>query len=196
MLLKNDHRAVLSLFKEIEDGVKGRQKKAIVTRIIRELSIHSAIEEQLFYPACREASPQLDKKVLESLEEHHVAKWLLSELESMGPEDERYAAKLFVLMENIRHHIKEEEEELFPMVRQQMDARKLKDLGDELEKAKRVAPTHPHPRAPDTPPGNILGGLGMAALDRARDAGKRVTRKLTGRRTTNHHGAKSHRAAT
>ena len=87
--------------------------------------------------------------MLEALEEHHVVKWLLSELEALDPAAERFDAKATVLIENVRHHVKEEETELFPKVRQRIERRRLVELGAELRDAKRRAPTHPHPRSPD-----------------------------------------------
>ena len=84
------------------------------------LSKHAAIEEQVFYPEVRRAVSSLGDEVLEALEEHHVVKWTLSELEGMTPEDERFQAKVTVLMENVRHHVREEERDLFPQVRKAM----------------------------------------------------------------------------
>src|SRR3712207_3009561 len=107
-------------------------------------------------------------------EEHHVVKWLLSELEGMAPDAERFEAKVTVLMENIRHHVEEEESDLFPKVRTALGRKALGDMGEAMERAKAIAPTHPHPRSPDTPPGNIVTGVVAAALDRARDAGQEL----------------------
>ena len=73
-------------------------------------------------------------------------KWVLSELDAMGPEDERFDAKVTVLIENVRHHVEEEEEEYFPKVRDELGRNALGDLGDAMAAAKKVAPTHPHPR--------------------------------------------------
>jgi hemerythrin superfamily protein len=174
-LLKNDHKAVEKLFKRFEKagGGAAKTKRKIVDDIIRELSIHAEIEEQLFYPAVRAAGvPDAKDMVLESLEEHGVAKWLLSELDGMDPEAERFDAKVTVLIETIRHHIEEEEGEMFPAVRKVLKRKALTELGGSMDQAKGIVPTHPHPRSPDTPPGNIAAGLASAAIDRARDAGR------------------------
>jgi hemerythrin superfamily protein len=178
-LLKNDHKTVEALFKKFERLGEGgeRAKKQIVSQIIKELAVHAAIEEQVFYPAVRKAVKQAEDMVLESLEEHHVVKWTLSELESLTPKDERYDAKVTVLMESIRHHVKEEETELFPMVSKKLDKRALEALGKALENAKKLAPTHPHPRAPDTPPANVVAGLGAGMLDKAKDFVQGVARR-------------------
>ena len=82
------------------------------------LSVHAAIEEQVFYPEVRRAAPSLDDEVLEALEERHIVKWTLAELDSMTPKDERSQAKVTVLVESVRHHVREEERDLFPQVRQ------------------------------------------------------------------------------
>jgi len=96
-------------------------------------------------------------------------KWTLSELEKMKPEDERYDAKVQVLMESVRRHVEEEQEELFPKARRLLGDDLLFELGDRIEKAKKIAPTRPHPRAPDEPPGNLVAGTVAAVMDRAKD---------------------------
>ena len=175
-LLKADHRTVEDLFKRFEkagDGAR-KTKRAIVDSIIEELSVHASIEEMVFYPAVRREVSDADSDVLEALEEHHVAKWLLWELEDLNPADERFDAKVTVLIENVRHHVKEEEEELFPTVREELGRTRLRELGAELAAAKRTAPTRPHPTVPDEPPGNTIVGGAVAVMDRARTVGKRV----------------------
>ncbi len=155
-LLEDDHKAVEKLFKQFEklghDGDPGK-KRELVDQMIQELSVHAHIEEQYFYPAVREAVPDEEDLVLEGLEEHHVVKWTLSELEGMDPQAERFDAKVTVLMEGVRHHVEEEEGEMFPGVRKAMGLKKLQELGEKLLEAKSAAPTEPQPRAPDTPTG-------------------------------------------
>jgi hemerythrin superfamily protein len=171
-LLKTDHRKVETLFKSFEK-TDGKQKKATLAKqIVTELSIHAAIEEQVFYPAVRKAMKKKDDEemILEALEEHHIVKWVLSEIEKMDPEDERFDAKVKVLCENVDHHVKEEENELFKKVRKVMTVKQLNDLGVAMEAAKKVAPKRPHPRAPDHPPANLIAGIGAGMVDRARAA--------------------------
>ncbi|MCU1358184.1 MAG: hemerythrin [Acidimicrobiales bacterium] len=171
-LLKDDHKAVEKLFKRFEKAGDNAhaEKRRVVDRIIEELSIHAAVEEQLFYPVTRATVPATEDMALESLEEHHIVKWVLSELERMDPADERFDAKVTVLIENVRHHVEEEEGEYFPQVRDELGRKALGELGDAMAEAKKRAPTHPHPRSPDTPPGNIVVGAAAAAVDRATDA--------------------------
>lgn len=179
-LLKNDHKTVEDLFKRFEKlgprAYKGKQD--VVERVIRELAIHAAIEETVFYPAIREAvdNQKLDELVLESLEEHHIVKWTLSELDGMNPEHERYTAKVAVLMESVRHHVEEEEKELFPKVARAFGKERLNQVGDAMQAAKKVVPSRPHPRMPDEPPGNLVGPI-AGVLDKARDTGRKVLRQ-------------------
>ena len=130
----------------------------IVDRIIEELSVHAAIEEQVFYPVARATVPDTEDIALESLEEHHIVKWLLSELDDLDPAHERFDAKVTVLMENVRHHVEEEESDFFPKVRSELGRTALADLGQALADAKKSAPTHPHPRAARCPTRQRRGG--------------------------------------
>ena len=153
VLLKNDHKTVEKLFKQFEkagDDAKAT-KRELVDQIVEELSVHAYIEEQIFYPQARTAAPDTEDHVLESLEEHHIVKWVLEELRDMDPSDERFDAKVTVLMENVRHHVEEEEQDWFPEVRKEMGRKRLQELGEQLEKAKVDAPRQPRPKAPDEP---------------------------------------------
>jgi hemerythrin superfamily protein len=183
-LLKADHETVEGLFKKFEKlGPRAKKgKQDVVERIIKELSVHAAIEEMVFYPAVRQAveDEKIDEMVLESLEEHHIVKWVLSELHKMSPEHERFDAKVTVLMENVRHHVEEEEQELFPAVEKAFDKEQLNQLGKALAEAKKAAPTRPHPAAPDEPPGNVMAGTGAGVVDKALDAGRKLVRQTTG----------------
>ena len=184
VLLKNDHKTVEKLFKQFEklgDGAL-KTKRQVVDQIVKELSTHAAIEEQLFYPAVRAAIPAAEDDVLEGLEEHHIVKWTLSELEGMPATAERFDAKVTVLMESVRHHVEEEEGDMFPKIRAAMGRKELRDLGDAMEKAKVISPKRPHPKAPDTPEkGNLIAGPAAAGLDAVRAGAKATARKATGR---------------
>ncbi|MBV8300744.1 MAG: hemerythrin domain-containing protein [Candidatus Dormibacteraeota bacterium] len=182
-LLKDDHRTIKQLFRRYRNlGDRAYlQRRRLVAEMREELSRHASIEETVFYPAIRAALPDATDDVLESLEEHHIVKWTLDELEKMDPREERYNAKVTVLMENVKHHIGEEESELFPEVRRGMGRRELDALGVQLKAAKGIAPTRPHPRAPDEPPGNIVATLVAAPLDAAIGRAKQTARRVTRR---------------
>jgi len=170
-LLKDDHKTVERLFRRFEKAGDDayREKRDIADRIVEELSIHAAIEEQIFYPVTRMTVTDVEDVVLESLEEHHIVKWVLSEISSMDPQDERFDAKVTVLIENVRHHVEEEESEFFPKVREELGRKSLNDLGEALEQAKKTAPTRPHPHSPDSPPGNIIVGTAAGMVDKVSD---------------------------
>src|SRR5437764_6803031 len=115
-LLRNDHKTVEGLFKKFEKAGPNatKTKKDLVEKIIEELSIHAAIEEQVLYPTARDAVLDATDEVLEALEEHHIVKWVLSELDGMDPTDERVQARVTVLIDELRPHAEEAEEELRP----------------------------------------------------------------------------------
>ena len=116
VILKSDHDKVKDLFDQFEKAETMADKKRIATEAITELRIHATIEEELFYPALR-GKEAVDQALLnESDEEHHVAKLLIAELINMTTED-HFEAKFTVLAENIKHHVKEEENDLFPQAR-------------------------------------------------------------------------------
>ena len=95
-LLKADHKNVAKLFRDFEKARKNEdpERKQLVQQMIEELSIHTAIEEEVFYPTIRREIDGIDDDVLEAFEEHHVAKWLLEELTNLPADDERYDAKV------------------------------------------------------------------------------------------------------
>jgi hemerythrin-like domain-containing protein len=180
-LLKADHEAVEEKFKKFDElGPRAfKTKAALAAEVIEALSVHAAIEEELLYPLIRERMTAEEDQVLEALEEHHVVKWTLLELDGMTPEHERFDAKFSVLMETVRHHVKEEEQELFPEVRKGFSRAELADLGVLLEQAKLSAPTKPHPRSPDEPPMNAVAASITTPLDTLRNAGEAAVRRLT-----------------
>ncbi|MET9954091.1 hemerythrin domain-containing protein [Streptomyces sp. NPDC006339] len=145
VLLREDHKRVEKLFKEFEragDDAYDRKRK-IADEVIRELTAHAWIEERVFYPAAREAAPDTTDHVLESVEEHHAALWMLSELVGFDPRDERFDAKMSVLIENVRHHVEEEEKDWFPDVRKAMGRKQLIALGERMEEERKSAPDDP-----------------------------------------------------
>jgi hemerythrin superfamily protein len=170
-LLKDDHKTVEKLFKQFEQAGDRAfvTKRDVVDRIIEELATHAIIEEQLFYPATRATVPEVEDTALESIEEHNIVKWVLAELDGMDPEHERFDAKVTVLIENVRHHVEEEEGDYFPKVRAELGRNALADLGDAMTAAREVAPTKAHPRSPDTPPGNMVVGTAVGVADRVTD---------------------------
>jgi hemerythrin-like domain-containing protein len=145
VLLKDDHKAILKTFKDFEAAGDGavKRKGELVDRIIELLTVHTYIENEVMYPRVRELLPDLEDDVLESYEEHHVADVLVMELVGMDPSAERFTAKTTVLIENVRHHIEEEEQEWFPQVREGLSRTTLQQIGAEMIEAKKKAPRTP-----------------------------------------------------
>lgn len=167
-ILVADHRKADELFdryEELDEDAEAEQQET-VDRIVRHLTTHIWVEEQAFYPRVRQLGKDVGDEALEGLEEHHLLKITMSELEGMRPSDERFAAKVDVLIEQARHHHEEEEEELFPKVREGLDASAREELGAAVEAARGTAPAHPSPDAPDTPPPGRTGSGEPASAHR------------------------------
>ena len=133
-LLKADHKKVDLLFQKVE-ATEESEHKALFEKIREELEIHTHIEETIFYPKVKE-EPELEDIVLEGIEEHHQAKIFLRELSALTEESEKFEPKLKVLMEDITHHVQEEEGEMFPKIEEIFDEATLEELGAEMEKEK------------------------------------------------------------
>ena len=131
VMLRDDHAAVEKLFKKRESGDLG-----VVPRICDELETHAEIEAEVFYPSVRAEVQDQDDEVLEAVAEHHVVKLLIAELRELDASDETYKAKATVLMENVRHHIEEEEGEMFPAVRSALGRKRLQEIGDLMGSAR------------------------------------------------------------
>ena len=131
-MLEADHVKVKALFDKFEEAgdrmIKAKQQ--IIEEVFAALEVHTQLEEEIFYPAVKAVGDKENKKIIaESSEEHLVVKHLMEEMRALAPSDEQYAAKFTVLMENVRHHIEEEEGEMFPMAEEELDD----DLDELLE---------------------------------------------------------------
>jgi len=145
VLLKQDHKEIRRLFREFQQAGEDAtaRKGKLVDDIIEALTVHTYIENEVMYPRVRELLPDLEDDVLESYEEHHVADLLVVELAAMKPSAERFDAKTTVLIENVTHHIEEEEEEWFPKVREGLGRKALQQIGAEMQAAREKAPRRP-----------------------------------------------------
>ena len=145
VLLKEDHKQILKTFRDFEKAGENAHatKGRLVDRMIELLTVHTYLENEVMYPRVRELLPELEDDVLESYEEHHVADLLVVELAAMKPDAERFTAKTTVLIENVRHHIEEEEDEWFPQVREGLSRTTLREIGAEMIEARKKAPTRP-----------------------------------------------------
>ncbi len=145
VLLRNDHQQIRRQFKRFSEAgdaataAKGR----IVDKIIELLTVHTYLENEVMYPEVRRLLPDLEDDVLESYEEHHVADVLVAELAGMDAGAERLDAKVTVLIENVTHHMDEEEQDWFPQVRAGLGRKQLQELGARMIELKDSAPTRP-----------------------------------------------------
>jgi hemerythrin superfamily protein len=117
-MLKADHRKVKKLFDDFEDASGSKTQQKIVAEALMELKVHATVEEEFFYPALRAQIEDTDGIMDEADEEHHVAKILIAELEQMEGDEDHWEAKFKVLAESVRHHIKEEEGEMFRLAKE------------------------------------------------------------------------------
>lgn len=170
-ILVTDHREVEELFQELENpGTDPQRRGDLVSAAIAELVRHSVAEEQYLYPATREALPDGDQIADREIEDHSEAEQVMKRLEKMQPTDAEFDPTVRQLISEVREHIEDEEHNLFPRLRQACSQEQLADLGAKVDRAKKLAPTRPHPSAPNTPPANKLLAPGAGMVDRMRDA--------------------------
>jgi hemerythrin superfamily protein len=129
-LLKSQHREVEKLFSKIESTKDIRQKDELFTKIADSLAVHAAIEEHHFYPAVK--ANRTEDMLLEAVEEHVGIKRVIADLLDTDVADETFDAKIKVLKEDVEHHVKEEEDELFPKVAKLFDEDQLEAIGQEM----------------------------------------------------------------
>jgi hemerythrin-like domain-containing protein len=145
VLLKQDHQEIRKLFRKFEDAGEHADvtRGKLVDQVLELLTVHTYIENEVMYPRVRELVPDLEDDVLESYEEHHVADVLAMELATMSPDDEHFTAKTTVLIENVEHHMEEEEGDWFPKVRAELGRKQLQEIGAEMLELKKKAPRRP-----------------------------------------------------
>src|SRR5659263_658658 len=166
-VLTTDHREVEEMFVQLEslrasaagNPAVQQQRKEIVDKVIKELVRHSEAEEIYVYPAAKDALGD-EQIVAHAIDEHAAAARGMNPLDGLSPDDPEFETSLDALMRGIRQHISEEEASLLPQLRQSVPTEKLIELGQKVQAAKQVPPTHPHPSAPDHPPLNYGAGPG------------------------------------
>ena len=172
-ILEHDHREVEEMFAELErlrgastDEARSR-RKTLTEQVTIELVRHSVAEEVLVYPPVEAKVSAEDAE--HAREEHAEAEETLQRLEKLDADDPAFDDELATLMEEIRHHIEDEEGEMFAHMRQVIDADELRKLGARVEAFKKVAPTRPHPNVPNEPLPRLAAGPGASLFDRMRD---------------------------
>ncbi len=173
-ILEHDHREVEQMFAELE-SLRGasteedrKRRKELTEDVTIELVRHSVAEEVLVYPKVEDKVSA--EEVEHAREEHAEAEETLQRLEKLDADDPSFDDELATLMEEIRHHIEDEEGEMFAHMRQSIDAEELRRLGARVEAFKKVAPTRPHPNVPNEPLPRTAAGPAASLFDRMRDA--------------------------
>jgi hemerythrin superfamily protein len=137
-LIKADHRKVEKLFKEFERTGGEKRKQDLVYEICTELEAHARIEEEIFYPAVASKVKKSEEEMIkEAVEEHHLVKVTIGELRQMRSSDPQFDAKVTVLIENVRHHVEEEEQEMLPEAEEVLGEGRLAELGEKVMERKR-----------------------------------------------------------
>jgi hemerythrin superfamily protein len=169
-ILVEDHQEVKDLFSRIVASADPEERRDLADRATAELARHSVAEEMYLYPTVKDKIPEGRTLAEQEVEEHAEVERLLKELEGL-PGDDASFERVFVKIRNdVLQHVREEEDELFPMLRGHLREDELVELGQRAERAKSTAPTRPHPSSPDTPPLNKLLAPGAGLVDRVRDA--------------------------
>lgn len=170
-VLVTDHQEIKEYFRELEAATDATARRDAADKLTAEVARHSVAEEMYVYPAARKVLPNGDELVEEEMKEHAEVEELLKSWEGMAGDDPDFLPTYTKIKEGLLHHIDEEEEpKLFPQMQRALSAEDLADLGAKITRAKKLAPTRPHPSAPDTPPLNKLLGPPVGILDRIRDA--------------------------
>jgi hemerythrin superfamily protein len=172
--LISDHREVAALLDSIPTTTGDEEKRDLADTAITELVRHSVAEEMYVYPAMREHLPDGDEVVKHDTEEHKELERTMKELERVDADDPRFQQLVGELRSQLQHHVDDEEGEQFPKLRASVPHEKLVELREKVDTAKKLAPTRPHPNAPNNELFHKLVGPGVGLVDRARD-------KLTGR---------------
>ncbi|MFJ9762060.1 hemerythrin domain-containing protein [Streptomyces sp. NPDC101149] len=168
--LTTDHREVEEIFDRIQSMTgQGQELRDLVDEVTIELVRHSVAEEQYLYPAVRKYVEGGEQIADKEIRDHSRIENILKQLEKMHADSSEMSPLLQQLMEEVTEHVTDEENNLFPMLRQACSSEMLGDLGEKVRRAKAMAPTRPHPAAPDTPPANKLLAPGAGLVDRARD---------------------------
>jgi hemerythrin superfamily protein len=175
-LLTTDHHEVLDLLQQIKVTTDTEERRDLADTVISELVRHSVAEEMYVYPAMRKHLPDGDAAVDHDIEEHKELEKTMKKLESVDAQSAEFDQLLAQLETILRDHVTDEESEQFPRLRAQVPREELVEIGQKVETAKKLAPTRPHPMAPNNQLFHKLVGPGVGLVDRLRD-------KLTNRAT-------------
>ena len=170
-LLSRDHEEAKQLLDTITNAAPDARND-LFWELVPALVKHEVAEEVVVYPTIRSEAPDGDAEVEPRLKEQQQAEEMLSSMEKLDPASDEFAQSLNRLRDDVLEHAQAEEQNIFPLLRALEHEDERSELGARYEKAKASAPTHPHPNAPDTPPGNKVLGPIAAFADKVRDAAK------------------------
>lgn len=168
-LIETDHRATAALMAELEAAKPGRRRELFV-KLVPFLVAHEMAEEQVVYPAIHTVTNAADPMIEARLTEQQEAERLLRTLEDLDPASDGFVARFAELREAVTAHAAAEESEVLPLLAELEQALDRPGMGARYQEAKRRAPEHPHPEAPQRPPGNLVAGPLTGLVDRIRDA--------------------------
>ncbi len=174
-LLREQHQEVRRLFSEVEQQ-SGDGRRDAFEQLVRLLAVHETAEEEVVYPAVRKMVDDGDRLADARTAEESEAKSALSELEKIDVEHADFDAKLDACKQLVLAHAENEEREVFPELRHSHSTEQLQSMAGGVRAAESLAPTHPHPRGPESAVGNIAVGPFVAVADRVRDAIRRAGR--------------------
>lgn len=165
----DDHQKVRALLGEMND-TPPEQREDLFRHIVSELARHEASEESIVHPTMRDEVPQGQSVAEAVLHEESEAEKLLSQLEGMDATSPEFMASFEKLRASVLQHAEHEERDEHPQLRQHLDEQRLREMGTNFEKLKETAPTHPHPKTPQTPEVRAAVGPVAGMFDKARDA--------------------------
>jgi hemerythrin superfamily protein len=168
-ILTRDHREVEEMFVEFTDATDPAERRRITDDITIELVRHAIAEEMHLYPAVRQHVPDGDEIADKELSDHAEIEQALKDLEEADVENTDFQAAMRRLTDEVTEHVEDEEHNLFPQLAKYASREELMELGEKVQSAKAIAPTRPHPAAPDRPPLNKLLAPGVGLVDRIRD---------------------------
>jgi hemerythrin-like domain-containing protein len=169
-VLVTDHEEMKEYFRELEAATDGETRREVADKLTAEVARHSVAEEMYLYPVARRVLPNGDALVEEEIAEHSEAEELLKRWEGMAGDDPEFMPVFQQIKAGLLHHIDvEEEPKLFPALQHALSPAEQQELGESITKAKKLAPTRPHPMAPDRPPLNKVMGPAAGIVDRIRD---------------------------
>ena len=171
-LLLAQHEEVRQLLSRTQTG--GTVANEAFECLVRLLAVHETAEEEVVYPALRSIGPEGERIAEARKAEEAEAKQSLSDLEKLGVEGRGFALQFQAFRDDVLAHAEAEEHEVFPLLRRTLDADKLESMRTALERAEKLAPTHPHPHGPESAIGNLVVGPFVAVADRVRDAIRNV----------------------